>query len=376
MDTTSTEQIVNAKPKPGRWKRRAKWAGLAALSLVVVLAWIVKDHVRTLVSLRKVTGANAYVMDYYADYHLNEIRERGIDVGNIEDSCLETLLPDIVLPIARSLKRYYIPNPIAALNDRGHHCSTVAIQSKSGDVFFGRNFDYHHDACLILRVHDDEGVSTVSVIDLAFLNLNQTDLDQTNLIQRIPLLFAPYYVQDGMNRDGLAISDMSVSLAEPPRDAGQPDIIHSTLMRLILDYAHTTDEAVAIIRQFNVHFVETPIHLMVADSSGRSLIVEFIDGEIELTPSQQPWQVCTNQIMRQHTESENDAACRRYRTASGAADALDRQADADDVMRIMQSVSSDGGTMWSSVYNLTKGDYRVAYKAKTDAEYRDSIGKN
>jgi Acyl-coenzyme A:6-aminopenicillanic acid acyl-transferase len=375
MSDFPMQQNVTASPKPGRWKRCAKLASFTTLVLIAVSAFVVKDYVRTLMSLRRVAGTNAYVMDYYLDYHIHEIRKHGIDVHNIEDSYLATLLPDIVLPVAEHLKRSYIPEQIATVGESGDHCSTVAIKSTGGDVYFGRNLDYRNDAYLILRVHDAEGVSTISVIDLAYLNLNQPDLDQTSLVRRFPLLFAPYYVMDGMNRHGVAVADMSVSQAEPPRDAKKPDIINSTLMRLILDYAHTADEAVAIIREFNIYFVECQVHLMVADSSGRFLIVEYIDGEIKITPSQQPWAVCTNHIVWQKTEAENDAACPRYRKASDAAGELKGPVDASDVMGIMRSVSVENWTMWTSVYDLTTGDLRVDYKAKANAEYRDVIGK-
>jgi len=36
-------------------------------------------------------------------------------------------------------------------------------------------------------------------------------------------------------------------------------------------------------------------------------------------------------------------------------------------------VSAKDWTMWTSVYSLTTGDFRVAYKARLDAEFRDAI---
>ncbi len=373
MTDSSVQDKVKTCRKPGRWKRLLKWIFAVTLALFALLAFLVKDDVRTLLSLRRVAGTNAYVMDYYGDYRIDKIRDRGMDVGNIEDSCLETLLPELVLPIAERLKRAYIPDHITTVEDDGHHCSTLAIQSKRGDVFLGRNFDYFNDACLILKVHDDQGLASAALIDLAYLNLNRSDLDQTNLIDRVPLLFAPYYVMDGMNRSGVAVSNMAVDAAEPPLDAGKPAIINSTLMRLILDYAQSADDAVKIIGDYNVHFVATPVHLMIADSSGRFLIVEYIDGEVRVTPSQESWHVCTNHIVWQKSESENDAACGRYHTASDAADELGGEVDVDDVMSIMHSVSAKDWTMWTSVYSLTTGDFRVAYKARLDAEFRDAI---
>ena len=57
------------------------------------------------------------------------------------------------------------------------------LHAEDGHVFFGRNFDYKHDACLILKVHGRDGPSSVAVLDLHYLNLDRDDLDQTSLIR-------------------------------------------------------------------------------------------------------------------------------------------------------------------------------------------------
>ena len=286
-----TGKVTTARPR--RWKRYVKWAAFTALVVFLAAAFLVRDYVRTLYSLRRVPGTNAYVMDYYCDYHIEEIRTSGIDIHNVEGSLIKALVPDFLLPVFSRIMRAYIPDEPKVLGPGGHHCSTVALPSKSGNVFFGRNFDWFHDACLILRVHDGDGLASIAVLDLAYLNLNRPDLDQTNIIARFPLLFAPYYLMDGMNRHGVAISVMSVD-ASPPRDPGKPAIIDAMLMRVILDYARDADEAVELVKDFNVYFVDTEGHLMVADASGRSRIIEFIDGEIRVTPSEHVWQLCTN----------------------------------------------------------------------------------
>lgn len=358
--------------KPQRWKRRLKRAAIAGLVAFAVAAFFVKDYVRTLQSLRRIPGTNAFVMDYYVDYHIDEIRARGMDVDHVEDSLIVTLFPDFVAPIATRIKRAYLPRKVTTVESGDHHCSTVALRSKSGEVFFGRNFDWHHDACLILRVHDGQGVASISVLDLAYLNLNRPDLDQTSLFQRIPLLFAPYYLMDGMNRYGVAVADMSAD-AQPPLDLGKPAIILSTLMRLILDRAKDADEAVNLVRDFNVHFVDTQEHLMVADASGRFRVIEFIDGKTLVTSSERSWQVCTNHILLDKSERENDESCARYRTGSDMAESLGGVVDYADALQITKSMSVDGRTMWSSIYNLTSREACIRYQASHLNEYRDAL---
>lgn len=358
--------------KPGRWKRRLCWVALALAVAFTAAAWGTKDYVRTLSSLRRVPGTNAFVMDYYGDYHLEEIRTRGMDVDHVDDSLIETLFPDVIVPAFRWIKSAYLPKPLRTIDPAAHHCSTVALRSKEGDVFFGRNFDWHHDACLILRVHDAQGTASIGVLDLAYLNLNRTDLDRTSLIRRVPLLFAPYYLMDGMNRHGVAVADMSAK-AVPPREKGKPDIILATLMRLILDEARTVDDAVSLVQKFNVYFVDTKEHLMVADASGRSRVIEFIDGEVRVTSTNNPWQVCTNHIVWNLSEAQNDEACSRYRTGSDLAAGLNDAADYDDAVRIARSMSVPDFTMWTSVYDLTSRQIRMRYRTNDSDEYRDGL---
>ena len=362
---------AGSKPRPGRrWLRPA---AVAALVVFLAVAFVVKDYVRTLYSLRRVPGTNAFVMDYYADYHIDKIRNRGMDVDAIEDSCIKTLFPDFALSLAARWKRAYLPNEIKVIEKAGDHCSTVALHARSGNTFFGRNFDYDNDACLLLRVHDRNGLASIAVIDLAYLNLNRADLDQTGLLARLPLLFAPYYVMDGMNRHGVAVSDMAVEHAEPPVSAKHPAIIQSTLERVILDYAKDADEAVDLVRAFNVHFVEVPEHLMVADASGRSRIIEFIGGQIRVTSAERPWQICTNDVVWRKSEIERATACSRYRSGSNAAEKLGGVVDYADARRVARIMSDDKGTMWTSVYNLTTRELGIMYRSRLDAEYRDAI---
>jgi hypothetical protein len=366
------ETTSSPAPKPRRWRRRLAYVAIATVVLFLAAALVVKDHVRTLCSLRRVSDTNAFVMDYYLDYHIDKIRRGGMDVDNIEDSCLGTLLPGFLTPIAARLKHAYLPKKIKTIDDRRGHCSTVALRSGSGDVFFGRNFDDENNACLILRVHDGDGLASIAVIDLAYLGLNRPDLDQTGLIQRLPLLFAPYYVMDGMNRYGVAVSDMSVDPAEPPVCPGRPAIMLSMLERLILDYAKNADEAIELVRSFNVHFTEAREHLMVADASGRFRIIEFIDGKIRVTPARKAWQVCTNSIAWNQSEAERASDCPRYRTGSAEAEKLRGVVAFADARRVARSMSVRF-TMWTSVYNLRTGEAGVIYRNRLGAEYHDLI---
>lgn len=360
-------------PRNRRWRRRLKWAAVAALFALVIAAYLGRDHIRTLQSLRRVPGTNVYVMDYYCDYNLDEIRRKGMNPNQIEDSFIETLFPQPIAAIAKRIKRAYIPDDINSFESQADHCSTVMLKSVAGDVFLGRNFDWPHDACLVVRIHDADGLGSIAVIDLHYLNLDRPDLDQSSLVERFPLLFAPYYVMDGMNRHGVAISEMSVDPVEAPWDEHKPDMMAPTMMRLILDYAEDTQGAIDLIKGYNVCFPHDRVHFLVADASGDSRIVEFLDGQIRETRSDAAWQVCTNMLIWGADEESKDGRCGRYQTASKQAEDLQQPITKTNAIEITRSMAVPNYTMWTSVYNLPAGKFSLLYKSQLDSEYSDEL---
>jgi hypothetical protein len=373
MENPSEKKISPTTKTPQCWRRWLKRAGIAALLLFATIGFLIKDHVRTLYSLRRVPGTDMFVMDYYVDYHIDKIRDHGMDVNNVEDSFISTLFPSFIASIATRIKSSYVPDKADVIDQNDHHCSTAFLKSANGDVFLCRNHDCANKATLILRVHDQDGAASIAVINLAYLNLDREDLHETGILTRLPLLFSPYYLMDGMNRYGVAVSDMSVSSAKSPMDAKRPSVVISTLMRLILDYAKNTDEAVELIRAYNIHFLGSFEHLMISDAQGQSRIVEFIDGEICVTNADKFWQICTNDIVWKKSEEERDSFCQRYKTGSELAEKSYEAIDYPKSLGIIRSMSQGYFTMWTSVYTLTRREAHVLYRSRLETEFHDTI---
>ena len=143
-------------------------------------------------------------------------------------------------------------------------------------------------------------------------------------------------------------------------------------MRIMLDYARSTEEAIQLIDKYNIYF-DPKIHFMIADSSGDSRIVEFIDGEIKVTRSIDPWQISANFVVCGMSEQEMDADCTRYRTGSERAELLPARIIFDDAISVARSMAVENYTMWTSVYNLQSGELRFFYKSRAELEHRDGI---
>jgi predicted choloylglycine hydrolase len=216
-------------------------------------------------------------------------------------------------------------------------------------------------------------MSSVAILDPYYLGLDSGTLANPPISDRLALLFAPYHVVDGMNEYGVAVSAMAAQKSRSSFDAEKPTVVKSVLKRLILDHARTTDEAVELMARYNIDFAGLPCHFMIADASGKSLVVEYVDGEMKTVSSNKQWQVSTNHILSDKSESVNRKVCWRYRTAAARLSEKDAEIAANDIMEVMSSISVSNWTMWSSVYDLTTGQYQVAYRRNYGQIYRDRL---
>jgi penicillin V acylase-like amidase (Ntn superfamily) len=241
-------------------------------------------------------------------------------------------------------------------------CSTVSHHAEKGNVYVGRNYDWSHDPCLIVQVHGKGGPSSVAVLDPYYLQLDQTKLENLHFFDRLRLLVAPYLAFDGMNESGVVVSMMAANESTATFDPGKPTVFKPLLQRIILDYAHNTDEAVALVRRFNIDFDGLPSHFMFVDAAGKSAVVEFVEGRIEVVHAPRQWQVSTNHLLYGKTDAENCERCIRFRTASDRLAQPNLEMDSTKMMQIMSSISKPDWTMWTSVYNATTGEFQVAYR--------------
>lgn len=108
-------------------------------------------------------------------------------------------------------------------------------------------------------------------------------------MNKITCFAAPFAPLDGMNEKGLSCgifmsyqgNDLSLNdsgtVATDQKDASKKNITSTTMQRMILDYCATVDEAVEMIKNFNLHdSAKSSFHYMIADANGKSAILEWI----------------------------------------------------------------------------------------------------
>jgi hypothetical protein len=240
-------------------------------------------------------------------------------------------------------------------------CSLFAALGDGENRLYGRNFDWEFSPALLLFTEPPGGYASVSMVDIAYFGFDDHTV-RALLHQPLgdlrPLLQAPHWPFDGMNEHGLAIGMAAVPQGHVPSDPDQPTIGSLGIIRELLDHARDVDEALALLQAYNIDMQGGPdIHYLLADRSGRSLLLEFYQGELVVTPNEQPWHLATNFITAS-VPDPSEAGCWRYEgieaTLSGEGGHLDPAGAMDLLSQVSQS-----NTQWSVVYGLSTGAVQV-----------------
>jgi hypothetical protein len=156
----------------------------------------------------------------------------------------------------------------------------------------------------------------------------------------------------------VAVGMNAVPYARSPYDASKVTIGELQLIRLVLDYASSTQHAITLIQQYNIRMEEPPVHYLIADSSGHSVIIEFVNGKMEVIQNTEPWQVTTNFVITGLNNPHN-APCWRYITAYEKLYDKRGVLSISEAKNLLQDVSVLS-TRWSSIYNLMEGTLHIA----------------
>lgn len=314
------------RKRPRRLRRVLRVLTILLVLVVLALSALLYNPVRTLATLQKVDDFPLYVMHYKGTYLFDWFVEEGIEWAPYREL-------------------YKAVNPEA--------CTSFATLNPGTDALFGRNFDWTHRSSLLLFTDPPDGYASVSMVDLHYLGLD--GMQEIPWSQRFTLLAAPYATIDGMNECGVAMAQNAVPERNTPIDPNRPTLLNSQIIRLVLDHAKDVNEALDLIQQYNVEFVGTCVHFHIADASGASAIVEYVDGGVSIVRDDNPWQVSTNFLLSEEIKPE----CWRYKRASTALQETDGHLSQDRAMELLETVKQDS-TMWSIIYNLSSGQVSLA----------------
>jgi len=248
-------------------------------------------------------------------------------------------------------------------------CSLFTALGDADNMLYGRNFDWEYSPAVLLFTDSPDGYASVSMVDIAYLGFGGTrasTLTDLPLVERRGLLDAPFMPFDGMNEHGLVVGMAAVPPGQMRPDPDKETIGSLMVIRKMLDHASNVDEAVAILQSYNIDMQGgPPIHYLIAAPSGRSVLVEFYQGEMAVIPNETPWHPATN-FLRASAGESAEGRCWRYDRISQRLAEAEGRITAQDAMDLLAQVSQ-AGTQWSILYGISTGDVNVTMGRQYDA---------
>lgn len=159
-------------------------------------------------------------------------------------------------------------------------CSTLSTQNQDGEALFGRNFDWEKCQAMVVTAKPDNAYASISTVNMDFVT-SGTGLKLNRLPDRLQTLAALYAPLDGMNERGLCVAaNMIQDSTDINQISDRPDLTTTTAIRLLLDKAATTDEALDLLQSYDMHAsMGMMVHFVISDAADQSVVVEYIDNE-------------------------------------------------------------------------------------------------
>ena len=237
-------------------------AGAVGVAAGLAAGAVASTRIRTLCSLRKLScyegPYNLYETSVSYRYNLDAIIKAGVedDQAYIDAVCRQ-VFPGLPLKVQA---------PKFA-------CSAFRAEA-SGSVLMGRNYDFKDDtSALLVRTNPKEGYASLAFSALNNLGANQPE---ASLAARAAAMLAPFASLDGINEKGVSIAVLTLDSAPTRQNTGKPKINTSLAVRLVLDRAATTQEAIDLLGSYDmVAMAGRDYHFFINDASGDSRVVEY-----------------------------------------------------------------------------------------------------
>jgi len=247
-------------------------------------------------------------------------------------------------------------------------CSTLNVNGT--EKLFGRNFDWQNCNALVVSTKPNNGYASISTVNTDFIKFAYSGYN--NLSEKAQTVAAVYAPLDGMNEKGLCIAVLMVNDGKSiNQQTEKPDITTTTAIRILLDKAASVDEAVEILKNYDMHSsMGLMIHFAISDINGKSIVVEYINNKMIVIQADA---VTNFYLSGDNQYSSSDQSHERYNILTKALkDNLNM--NINDLRNVMDSVSKDNfnefeSTEWTAVYDKAKGKVYYYHRENYDKCY-------
>ena len=332
-------------------KKGLKITLLSVLGLVIVAGILVWLQFGSLVQ-----GANScvklddglYYMEYKGDDGFKELMARG---GCNDISVLASYVMEFLS------KGHFKPDSInVPIKPIG--CSTLTVKTPEDGVMMARNFDYPYGTALIMHTIPDEGYESITTFSTDFFGFGE-NYKPEGFKNQYMALTGLFLALDGLNEKGFAIAILDAGDKVVTRqNTRKPDLTTTTAVQYLLKNAANIDEALALLKASDMNSDPgSAYHFSMADATGRSVAVEYVDNQMVVTES--PF--VTNHYLCEwkfqtglhESDHRHEKLMEQYDAAGGVMNADQLTETIASVTQLPEKGAIVGGTLWTMVMDLT-----------------------
>lgn len=245
---------------------------------------------------------------------------------------------------------------------RDVYACTAFSLSSNNEMVVGKNLDWHtEDGYLI--------VNKRNVQKAAFpTGVNQPAAWRSKYGSITFNQYGKEFPEGGINETGLVVENLTLVETEYPHDTTRATLNELQWIQYQLDNCSSIEEVVSTDSNIFVAPAYIGVHYFVADASGKSAIIEFIDGKLLCHVNKdRPYGLITNDTYyrsRQYLKTLDDfqlpnkgESLNRYQRAFELLEKYALSSDKPPVVeyafKVLSSMASDrGSTKWSIVYDI------------------------
>ena len=117
-------------------------------------------------------------------------------------------------------------------------------------VHMGRNYDFKLDtSAMLVYCTPQNGYKSVAFAALDNISANTPD---ESMKKKLATLTSPFICLDGMNEKGVSIAVLTLDSEPVFQNTGKPTIATTLAIRLVLDRAASTQEAVDLLKEYDI----------------------------------------------------------------------------------------------------------------------------
>ena len=228
------------------------------------------------------------------------------------------------------------------------HCSAASCYA-NGRQLVGRNFD---------NPSDKPHYFTTMELAGGYKVMGHTVYDITS------------WFVDGINEKGLSLCVTSASGEREPYP-DEPAVLMGHMCQILMQTCASVEEALKLLRTVRVWFPDEVNHWLLADASGKAVVVEWNPKNHKLLVFEQPhpYELLTNTPLELGEEAVLKE-CWRYCKAKPMLEAgVQDAAGMFEVMKAVRVTSGASRTLWTTVMDLNARTFEVRYFKEFERKY-------